>query len=193
MPALGGANSGFIPEFAPFSQQGANYYGSYPLFIADTQTQKPNFRMFDWYLDGIAPSVELGDKLWKNKEGEASWRTNVGNVNMRATPQVITCGFMALVGHWMCSRFHRKTPAYFRLDFFYFFAGTMVYNNFTKWFTREKMFLQDFHRNQEFAQEELRRRRDEQRVREYKYQLQYVNDPVTEFRVKEWEVSDRFR
>jgi len=182
-----------VPDWQPFATIGVNYHGSYPLFLADTGTMKPNFRHFDWFLDCLPPSQEIGDRIWKAKDKESHASTVIQVCNGRSIPIVYLAAVMGGAVHYMHSLGNNKPRSFFRWNFVWFFGMHVVYNNGMKFVCREKAFLHDFQRNQEFGQEELRRQRDEQRVREAKYILRYKDDPYMEFRVKEYEMTERFK
>ncbi|EPY23755.1 hypothetical protein STCU_01466 [Strigomonas culicis] len=177
-------------DFVPTS---ANWHGSVPTVQVDNQFE-PNFRQFDFFLDNKdAPSTSLVERVYKAPEGEAHWNLHtLLSSNIRCTPVLVTSLFGAAFCNYFYTRLINKSGTSVRWSFFSFYACMLAWNNFTKFYARERYFQRDFQRNQVYSADELRDQRDRQRVREALYAQQFVKDPIAEYRVKAWQVADRF-
>ena len=172
---------------------GINVHGSVPYLDVD-QSFTPNFRHFDLLLNtSDTPDEELMNRLYKNEQGEERYdgKTFWGS-RPRAVPVVISSLGGGAIVSYVYTRLWGRTAASMRFSFFKCYAIVFVWNNFTKWYGRERHFMKDFKRNQAYAQDELRYMRDKQRVREALYLKQFVDNPIAEYRVKAWQLADRF-
>jgi len=169
---------------------GFNWYGSHPTHLADTYFE-PNFRHFDFLLDETAPTPELYDRVYKVPKGEMHYDERVFGMNIRSIPVLLPILSSALIVNYGYCRINSRSPTMWRWSIWPILALSFVYHNTTKWCAREKHFAMDFWRNQTYAQDEMKRLRDEQRVREEVYKSQFIDDPIAEFRVKEWLVANR--
>jgi hypothetical protein len=98
----------------------------------------------------------------------------------------------ALFANFIYTRLVSKTPVSMRWSFWACYATMLGWNNMTKWYARERLFARDWQRNQSYAYDELRQQRDKQRVREALYEKNFVKNPLAEYRIKQWQVSERF-
>lgn len=170
-----------------------NWHGSMPAARVDEVTFEPNFRHFDFFLDPQVPNVDLADRLYKVAEGEANWNlSHLGQYQIRACPVVISTIPGAAFCSFMYTRLLGRSGASMRWSFLSFYVPIFLWNNATKWYQRERFFMRDFQKNQQYAYDELRQQRDAQRVREALYTKQFVKDPIGEYRIKQWQVSERF-
>lgn len=170
-----------------------NIHGSIPTAAVDTNFE-PNFRQFDFFLENKeVPDASLVERVFKPADGESHWdlRT-VMSTNIRCTPVLVTSLFGAGFVNFLYTRMINKTGTSVRWSFFKCYGVMLVWNNFTKFYARERYFQRDFQRNQLYSFDELRDQRDRQRVREALYEKQFVTNPVAEYRIKAWQVADRF-
>lgn len=183
-------NSGVGKSFGPMSM---NIHGSMPTAQSDSRFE-PNFRQFDFFLDSAeVPNEHLVERVFKNPEGQSHWDLRTfWTTNLRCTPVVVTSIFGAAFVNFFYTRFLNRTGTSMRWSFFKCYAGVLAWNNFTKYYARERYFQRDFQRNQLYSFDELRDQRDKQRVREALFAQNFVKDPVSEYRVKAWQVSNRF-
>jgi hypothetical protein len=171
---------------------GSNWHGSVPVARAD-EAFEPNFRHFDFYLDAEVPDADLVNRVFKVDEGAADWqKLTVFGGQVRAVPAVLTSIGGAAMTTYIYTRLISKSAASARWAFFPCYALIFGYNNFTKWLGRERSFSRDWERNQAYARDELRQKRDEQRVREALYEKKFVTNPLAEYRIKTWQLSERF-
>jgi len=170
-----------------------NWHGSVPTDHVDSHFT-PNFRQFDFFLENSdVPNAALVERVMKPAEGEAHWDLNsIGLSAIRATPVLVTSIFGAAFSNYLYTRLINKTAASVRWSFWKFYVAMLGWNCFTKFYARERYFQRDFQRNQVYAFDELRDQRDRQRVREAMYEAKFVTNPVAEYRVKAWQVADRF-
>jgi hypothetical protein len=172
---------------------GANLHGSLPYLGAD-QSFEPNFRHFDLYYNQVdTPDEDLMARLYKSEAGEERYdlRTFYG-ARPRAVPVVISSMGGGAIVAYVYTRLWGRTGGSMRFAFAKCYAAVFLWNNFTKWYGRERHFMKDFKRNQAYAQDELRYLRDKQRVRETLYLKKFVDNPIAEYRVKAWQIADRF-
>ncbi|CAD2213286.1 hypothetical protein AGDE_00564 [Angomonas deanei] len=176
-----------------FMPSSMNNNGSLPTLSADSNFE-PNFRQFDLFLDNKeTPDANLVERVYKSPEGEAHWDLNSFlSTNIRCTPVVVTSLFGAAFCNFLYTRFLNRTAASIRWSFLKFYVTILAWNNFTKFYARERYFQRDFQRNQMYSYEERRYQREQQRVREALYETQFVTNPVAEYRIKAWQVADRF-
>lgn len=176
--------------YAPTS---LNWHGSVSTVCADTKFE-PNFRQFDYYLEDVdVPDTSVAERVMKSGEGESSYQLRtIMNTNLRCTPVIVTSLFGGAFVNYLYTRLVNKTGASARWTFFTCFGAILVWNNLTKFYARERFFIRDFQRNQLYSYDELRDQRDRQRVREALYEKQFVTNPIAEYRVKAWQVADRF-
>ncbi|KAH9578058.1 hypothetical protein LSM04_003753 [Trypanosoma melophagium] len=170
-----------------------NWHGSIPTVQADTKFE-PNFRQFDFFLGSpTVPDEALVERVYKVPDGESHWnmRTFWGQ-NIRCTPVVITSIPGAAFVNFFYTRFLNRTGTSIRWSFWKCYAVIFLWNNFTKFVARERYFQRDFQRNQLYSFDEVRDQRDRQRVREALYEKQFVKNPVAEYRIKAWQVAERF-
>lgn len=186
----GGAST--ILQFPGIGGLGTSISGSMPLFVADDQF-KPNFRQFDFQLEDDPPSQDLVERIWKVEDNEAhwGWHTICGG-NMKSIPIILLSFMSAGVCNFMHVRVNQRPMGAWRWSFFPLFGVCWFYHNMKSYFVRERHFQRDFQRNQCYAQDEVKRLRDEQRVREAIYESQFIHHPVAEYRVKEWQTANRF-
>ena len=170
---------------------GMNWYGSFATFQADTQFE-PNFRQFDWVLEEEAPTPELIERVFQVPDGQAHYSERAFGGSYRTVPVLFPIMYAACCTNLMYVRINNKQVRRWRASIFPVFALSFVWHNGVHAITREKHFLMDWWKNQSFAIDEMKRLRDEQRVREGIYTSDFVNDPVSEFRLKEWLTSNRF-
>jgi hypothetical protein len=171
----------------------ANIHGSLPYLGVD-QSFEPNFRHFDLYMNTLeVPNEDLTQRLARTEEGEERYdmRTFYGS-RPRAVPVVVSSIGGGTVVAYVYSRLFGKTLVNMRFAFVKCYLAILLWNNFTKYVGRERHFAKDFKRNQMYAQDELRYLRDTQRVRETLFLKQFVDNPLAEYRVKSWQVADRF-
>lgn len=174
------------------SRTSFNWHGSIPTTRAD-EGFEPNFRQFDFILDSEVPDEDLVARVYKVKEGEADWQLqHLWGGQIRATPVVISSIGGAAFVNYMYTRMLSKSAASVRWSFWPIYATILGWNNLTKWYARERLFIRDWQRNQAYSYDEIRQQRDKQRVREALYEKQFVHNPLSEYRVKQWEVSERF-
>jgi hypothetical protein len=171
---------------------GFNWFSSMPAFIADSQFE-PNFRHFDFFVRQDPPDQELIERVWKVDPGEAHWNmATIWGGNMRTNPVLMTTAITAMWTNYFYCKVNGRPMALWRWSMASALGYSFIYHNVCKWMMREKHFQRDFQRNQGYAQEEMRRTREEHRVKVALYEQQFVNDPVAEFRIKEWQVSKRW-
>ncbi|KPA81857.1 hypothetical protein ABB37_04111 [Leptomonas pyrrhocoris] len=188
---LGGQGQSNIGKgFGPTS---FNWHGSVPTAMVDNNFT-PNFRQFDFFLENNeVPNVGVVERVFKPADGESHWNLNtVLNTNARCTPVLVTSIFGAAFANFLYTRFLNKTGSSVRWSFWACFGVMVAWNNFTKYVARERYFQRDFQRNQIYSHDEVRYQRDQQRVREALYEKQFVTNPVAEYRIKTWQVADRF-
>ncbi|CCW70074.1 unnamed protein product [Phytomonas sp. Hart1] len=170
-----------------------NIHGSIPASVVDNQFE-PNFRQFDFFLENKeVPDVATVERVFKTPEGEVnrSFYQLLSN-NLRCCPVLVTSIFGAGFANYLYTRLLSKSGTSVRWGFWRCYAFILLWNNFTKYYARERYFQRDFQRNQLYSHDELRHQRDRQRVREALYAKKFVTDPIAEFRVKAWQVADRF-
>lgn len=188
---LGGQGQSAIGQgFGPTS---FNWHGSVPTVMADNNFS-PNFRQFDFFLENNeVPNAGVVERVFKPDDGESHWNLRtVLNTNARCTPVVVTSIFGAAFANFLYTRFLNKTGTSVRWSFWACFGVMLAWNNFTKYVARERYFQRDFQRNQIYSHDEVRHQRDQQRVREALYEKNFVTNPVAEYRIKTWQVADRF-
>ncbi|AYU84094.1 hypothetical protein conserved [Leishmania donovani] len=170
-----------------------NWHGSVPTVMVDNCFE-PNFRQFDFFLENNeVPNAGLVERVFKPEDGESHWNLRtIMNTNARCTPVLVTSLFGATFVNFLYTRLLNKTGTSVRWSFWTCFAAMLVWNNFTKFVARERYFQRDFQRNQLYSHDELRHQRDQQRVREALYEKNFVTNPVAEYRIKMWQVADRF-
>ncbi|KPI89357.1 hypothetical protein ABL78_1483 [Leptomonas seymouri] len=170
-----------------------NWHGSVPTAMADNNFT-PNFRHFDFFLENTdVPDVGVTERVFKPDEGESHWNLRtVLNTNARCTPVLVTSLFGAAFANFLYTRFLNKTGTSVRWSFLACYGVMLAWNNFTKFVARERYFQRDFQRNQIYSHDEERHQRDQQRVREALYEKNFVTNPVAEYRIKTWQVADRF-
>lgn len=169
-----------------------NWHGSLPARGAD-ENFTPNFRQFDFFLDAEAPDTDMVERVFKTEEGRGHWfLSNAFGGNIRAMPIVISSIPGAMMVNYMYTRLMARTPSNTRWAFFKCYATILAWNNFTKFVARERLFYRDWQRNQAYSYDELRVQRDQQRVREALYEANFVKNPMAEYRIKQWQVSERF-
>lgn len=171
---------------------GFSNQGSMPNTIADLDFE-PNFRHFDFHLQPDPPSVDVVERVWRVPEGAMDpQHTVLHEGNIKATPVIAAAAMSGALVNYFVTRLGNRTGAQMRWGIYKCVGAMYFYHTGLRWFNREKHFFQDFERNQGFAMEEIRKRRDEQRVREVIWAKQYVADPVSEYRVKQWQTANRF-
>lgn len=171
----------------------ANWHGSVPTVMADNNFE-PNFRQFDFFLENKdLPDPSLAERVFKPGPGESHYglRTLM-NSAIRATPVVVTSLFGAGFVNYLYTRFLNRTAVSVRWSFLKCYVVILAWNNCTKFYARERYFQRDFQRNQLYSFDELRHQRDKKRVREALYEQQFMVNPIAEYRVKAWQVADRF-
>lgn len=169
-----------------------NWHGSIATARADEAFQ-PNFRQFDFFLEAEVPDADLVDRVFKVEDGHADWQlTQVFGGQVRAVPVVITSIGGAMLSNFIYTRLITKSATSVRWTFWTCYAIIFAWNNLTKWYGRERLFTRDWQRNQSYAYDELRQQRDKQRVREALYEKNFVKNPLAEYRIKQWQVSERF-
>eukprot|EP00796_Vickermania_ingenoplastis_P006639 gene6639-4758_t len=183
-------NSAVGQSFGPMSM---NMHGSLASATSDSRFE-PNFRQFDFFLENNeVPDAHLVERVFQSPEGHGHWDLrSVWTTNIRCTPVVVTSLFGAAFTNFLYTRFMNGSGTSMRWSFFKCYAVMLLWNNFTKYYARERYFQRDFQRNQIYSFDELRDQRDRQRVREALYAQQFVKNPVAEFRVKAWQVANRF-
>jgi hypothetical protein len=171
---------------------GSNWFGSMPLYVADTNAFKPNFRHFDFFIEDFPPDRDIIERVYKC-DNDAHWMNRImWGMNIRAIPLIVKGVVYGFFSHNMSCRLQNKPGAYSKGTLPGHMLMMFLWQNFQTWFFRERQFRTDFQRNQWWAYEELRRERDMQRVREGLYTLQFVDDPMLEYRIKEWQTAERF-
>ena len=185
----GGGNINWF-TFPGLGKVGFNWFGTHPT-LADLQYE-PNFRHFDWFVDRHPGNVDLIERVWKVPEGEMHWQQcEYGGGSVKTYPVVWSSFLMGMVGAYFQTRAMLKGPHQNRWSLPFNVWLFYMYNNGKSFYAREKLFNRDFQRNQMFAQEEYIRLRKDFRVRQALYELQYVNDPIVEYRLKEFIVSKK--
>lgn len=187
------ATSGNLAIGSDISPVSLNLHSSLPAFAADTNFE-PNFRQFDFFLeDKDVPSVSVAERVLHSGEGETHWSfRNFLSTNARCTPVLVTSIFGAAFCNFFYTRLINKSGTSVRWSFVKFYACMVIWNNFTKFYARERYFRRDFQRNQMYSVDEMRDQRDRQRIREALFEKQFVTNPVAEYRIKAWQVADRF-
>jgi hypothetical protein len=188
--SAGGLNGGgqHWYMYPGLGKAGFNWFGSAPT-IADGQWE-PNFRHFDWYMDRNPGNLDLIERIWKVPEGEAHWaHTEIAGGSIKTMPVVMGSTFNAVIIAYLATKAQLRNPHQVRWSFPVCFGFCYFYHNMKAFFSREKLFQRDFQRNQVYAQDEYMRLRKDLRVRQALFELQYVNDPVAEYRLKEFLVS----
>ncbi|KAG5464512.1 hypothetical protein LSCM1_00702 [Leishmania martiniquensis] len=170
-----------------------NWHGSVPTVMIDNRFE-PNFRHFDFFLENAeVPNAGVVERVFKPEDGESHWNLRtIMNTNARCTPVLVTSLFGASFVNFLYTRFLNKTGTSVRWSFWPCFGVILMWNNCTKFVARERYFQRDFQRNQLYSHDELRQQRDQQRVREALYEKNFVTNPVAEYRIKAWQVADRF-
>lgn len=183
-------NSGVGQSFGPMSM---NMHGSMATAQSDSRFE-PNFRQFDFFLENTdIPSEHVMRNVFKNPDGQSHYDLRTfWSTSLRSTPVVVTSIFGAAFVNFLYTRFLNRSGTSIRWSFFKCYAVILGWNNFTKYYARERYFQRDFQRNQLYSFDELRDQRDKQRVREALYAQQFVKNPVAEYRVKAWQVANRF-
>jgi hypothetical protein len=175
---------------------GFAWFGSCPTFLADQVAFEPNFRHFDIHLPPSAvtvPDKRIVETVWKVPEGEAHWTMSTTTVVPRTVPVLVPTIIGGVLVNWAVAKMLQRPVNAYRLNLIPCLLLCFAYHNFTKWYGREKCFQQAILRNQTYAMEEMRRKRDEQRVREFLYREQFTEHPVDQYRAKEWLTAMRFR
>lgn len=187
------ASSGSCAVGQSFGPMSMNLHGSLPTAQSDSRFE-PNFRQFDFFLENTdVPDSHLVDRVMKVPEGESHYDLRTfWSASLRSTPVVVTSLFGAAFVSFMYTRFLNRTGTSMRWSFLKCYAAMLAWNNFTKYYSRERYFQRDFQRNQIYSFDELRMQRDQQRVREALYAQKFVNNPLAEYRVKAWQVANRF-
>lgn len=189
MTAVSGS-SGVGQSFGPMSM---NMHGSMPTAQTDSRFE-PNFRQFDFFLENAeVPDEHLVERVFKSPEGQTHWDLRTfWSTNIRCTPVAVTSIFGAAFVNFLYTRFLNRSGTSIRWSFLKCYGAILAWNNFTKYYARERYFQRDFQRNQIYSFDELRDQRDRQRVREALYAQKFVNNPVAEYRVKAWQLANRF-
>ena len=191
--AQGAHNSSFFSGADGIGEVSANIHGSVPTYLADAQFVEPNLRHFDFFYNDVdVPNEGVVDRLYNSTDSDHPKLRTFWGRDLRVAPVIVTSLGGALLCNYTYTRLINRTAASVRWTFFMWWSIMIVYNNTTKWIWRERMFQRDFLRNQAYAQDELRYQRDKQRVRETLYLKQFVNHPLAEYRVKAWQLADRF-
>ena len=188
-------------NFNNVGRKGVNPFGSRPAFITDEAGVPANFRMFDTHMglnqvnQASFPNPELVEKVFSTAEGESSWAhavrgDNYAVLSLPVLAQVASMGGIAAYCHMQMKARPLKQLKFEVIP--YFVLSWAWYNGY-KWYGREKNFLKDFERNQQYGQVELIQQRNKQRAREALYASQFAPmDPVMEYRLKEWQLSKRW-
>lgn len=181
-----------ITMFPGIGAVGTSISGSLPLYIADDQFE-PNFRHFDFVLGEEPPNQDLVERVWKVEDHEAhwAWRALYGG-NLKSIPIVLLTAATSVICNHMHVRVNQRPTGAWRWSIVPFIALTWTYHNAKGFISREKNFSKDFQRNQCYAHDEIKRLRDEVRVKEAIYESRFVHHPVAEYRIKEWQLSKRF-
>ena len=169
---------------------GFNWYGSFATHQADTQFE-PNFRLFDFVLEEEVPNVDIVDRVFNVPEGQAHYSERGYYFRFKTVPVLFPVIYSTLAINIMYVRFNSKMPRRWRASIVPIFCANLIWHNLCHWMAREKHFLMDWWKNQSFAIDEMKRLRDEQRVREGMYMTQFVDDPIAEYRLKEWLFANR--
>lgn len=169
---------------------GYNWHGSFPVFVADAHFE-PNFRLFNMMNDASLANEDLHNKLFVNEEGRPQASFGYGVKQTRGWPILYSSVILAFVCSFATARSGGRNRAainnyWVPIRYTLAFA---VLGSAARWFQREKQFTSDFDRNQYFAYDEIKARRDEKRVAEALEAKKYADDPLTEYRVKAWQVS----
>lgn len=186
-----GGTSNLTPQsMFPMSM---SQHGSLPHPGADS-TFEPNFRQFDFFIENKEPpNVGVLDRVYKTPEGQGHHDLRTFQYNIRCTPVLFSSIFGAVFVNMIYTRLLTRSGVSIRWAFFKSYATVLLYNNVVKAFGRERYFQRDFQRNQLYSADELRDKRDRQRVREALYAQKFVKDPVAEYRLKAWQIADRFQ
>lgn len=186
MSSAGGAvsNTQFLGKL------GYNWHGSYPVFVADAKFE-PNFRMFNMVSDVSLSNEDLHNKLLRSDDGTRPEQAGgLHTLRARGWPVIYSSLAIGLTTAAVSARGYRmRTTAVNLWNPIKWTAVTLVVGNLFRYAQRERQFNADFERNQYYAYEEIKAKRDEIRVRKAIEDKQYANDPLTEYRVKAWQVS----
>ncbi len=178
-------------NYPGMGKAGFNWFGSAPT-LADAQWE-PNFRHFDWFMDRNPGNIDLIERVWRVPEGEAHYNLSEYAGGQCKTFPIILCTLMnATFLNYICVKALQKSHLQNRWNWYFVCGLVYIYHNTKAFMSREKMFQRDFQRNQMYAQDEYMNLRKDLRVRQALYELQYVNDPVSEYRLKEFLVSKRW-
>jgi len=168
-----------------------NWYGSFATYQADTQFE-PNFRQFDWVLEEEAPTPDLIDRVFNVPDGQAHYSERAFGGSYRTVPVLFPIIYSTACVNLMYCRINNKQIRRWRSSSINIFILSFVWHNGVHTISREKHFLMDWWKNQSFAIDEMKRLRDEQRVREGIYATQFIKDPIAEYRLKEWLTANRY-
>lgn len=170
---------------------GYNWHGSYPVFVADAKFE-PNFRLFNMQQDVSLSNEDLHNKLFVSEDGTRPQANfSYSSVRARGWPILYSSVLLAAAAGFFTSRSGGKmrTTVHnlwvpIRYTFLFGVVGSAM-----RVVQRERQFNSDFERNQFFAYDEIKAKRDEERVRRALEAKSYADDPLTEYRVKAWQVS----
>lgn len=196
-----GKNTGQYSAFGSYMQfqgnSGRNWHGPSPTYIADHNLE-PNFRMFDPDIithNSNFPEPETAERIFRSPKGQAiwshSWMDNDA-YSPFALPWLVNSLWMACWTQYGLSHYLGRPMIAFKSAFFMTTFMGYVWFNGSRWYLRERGFLRDFMRNQGYALDELKEQREKVRAREALYELKHEYDPVKEYRLKEWQLSQRF-
>jgi hypothetical protein len=185
---------GYIHTQLSQSPGSFNWYGSVPTHIADTAGFQPNYRMFDFQVNTQPREPEFFDKVINNVQGEmapqsVAWLAG----SYRQAPMLTTILLGTAYSHAYFCRINHLPFWADKKGLLAAFTLNFAWHNTLKFFVRERYFHKDFTRNQGYALEEIKEQRDEQRGREAIYRLQHEDDPYAEYKVRQWQVSRRFK
>jgi hypothetical protein len=132
--------------------------------------------------------LELIERVFNVPEGQAHYneRAMFGSGTWRTLPLWIPMVYTTFWVNLAYVRFNNRTPRRWRASWIPILFTTWVWNNAAGMVSREKHFLMDYWKNNSFAIDEIKRLRDEQRVRQAMYESEFQYDPVAEYRLKEW-------
>lgn len=180
-----------LPALQYLGKVGYNWHGSYPVFVADAKFE-PNFRLFNMQQDVSLANEDLHNKLFVSEDGTRPQANfSYGSVRVRGWPILYSSILLGSVAGFMTSRGGGKMRStvhnlWVPIRYTALFA---VVGSAMRVVQRERQFVSDFERNQYFAYDEIKAKRDEERVRKALEAKKYADDPLTEYRVKAWQVS----
>lgn len=171
---------------------GSSWQGSVATVRAD-ESFEPNFRHFDFFLEPEVPDSDIVNRVFKVESGKVDYdMASLFSGQSRAVPVVVTSIGGGVMVNYVYTRLLSKTAASLRWTIVPSYLLILAWNNITKFYGRERHFKQDWQRNQSYALDELRQKRNEQRVREALYAKNFVTNPLAEYRIKSWQLSERF-